>query len=184
MVGTDCSGIECLSQSLENMNISFTHRFSSEHDKTVQQIIKANLKPDILCGDLAKRSIAKVPKVDLYVTGFPCQPFSAAGKLQGFQDKKNRGTIVFHIMKYIRQKKPKIFILENVERITTLKEGEYLQIIMEELQSMPSYTIQSTVLNTQDHGLPQNTSRWYCVRILKQVQVDEFNSKISCSWYQ
>ena len=39
--------------------------------------------------------------VDVYVAGFPCQPFSTAGKQQGFEDSKGRGTIFHHILEYI-----------------------------------------------------------------------------------
>ena len=84
----------------------------------------------MLYDDMTKRNVDKVPHVDIYVIGFPCQPFSTAGKQQGFEDKQNRGTIIFHVIKYIQKHSPKIFILENVEGITTLKQGEYMHIIM------------------------------------------------------
>ena len=70
-LGTDCSGIECPTQALESMNISITHKFSSEHNSSVQQIIKDNFQPQILYGDLTRRNVDKVLQVDLYVTGLP-----------------------------------------------------------------------------------------------------------------
>ena len=45
---------------------------------------------------------------DIYVAGFPCQPFSTAGKQQGFSDEKGRGGIFFHVVEYIKQKLPKV----------------------------------------------------------------------------
>ena len=164
-IGTDCSGIVCPTQALENMNISIAHKFSSEHDSYIQQIIKDNFQPQILYGALTRRNLDKVPQVDLYVTGFPCQPFSTAGKQQGFHDKKNQGTITFNIIEYIRKCQPKVYILESVEGITTLENGAYLKVIMDELYSITSYNIFTSILNTKDHGLPRNRSRWYCVGI-------------------
>ena len=118
---------------MENTNISYQFKFRSEIDPKVREIIDAYFKPDVLYHDITKRDVTKVPHVDIYVTGFPCQPFSTAGKQQGFEDEQSRGTIIFHVLKYIRKHKPKIFILENVEGITTLKQGEYLDTIMREL---------------------------------------------------
>ena len=44
---------------------------------------------------------ADAPAVDVLVAGFPCQPFSAAGKQQGFEDTKGRGRIFFSVLEYI-----------------------------------------------------------------------------------
>ena len=47
--------------------------------------------------DITTRNLESVPSVDLYIAGFPCQPFSTAGKQQGFKDAKGRGTIINNI---------------------------------------------------------------------------------------
>ncbi len=127
-VGTDCSGMEAPIQALRNLGVSFTHVFSSDTDEKVRRTIRANYPPEILYRDITKRDVSKVPSVDLYLAGFPCQPFSYAGKKQGFQDSQNRGTVFFKILEYIRKKRPKVFVLENVKGITTLGNGKYLKL--------------------------------------------------------
>ena len=73
--------------------------------------------------DITARNTNDVPEVDVYFAGFPCQPFSIAGKQQGFEDKKGRGTIFFNIVEYLKLKLPKIFVLENVKGLVTLQGG-------------------------------------------------------------
>ena len=74
--------------------------------------------------------------MDIYIAGFPCQPSSTAGKQQGLEDTQDRGTIIFHISNYIKCQESNIFILENVEVITILKQGACLQAIMQEIHEM------------------------------------------------
>ena len=69
-VGTDCSGIECPTQALENMNLNICHTFSSEHGPMIQEIIRNKFQPKILYGDLTRRNVDNVPQIDLYVAGF------------------------------------------------------------------------------------------------------------------
>ena len=78
--------------------------------------IRENTSPKHFYKDIETRNHLEVEDVDLYIAGFPCQPFSAAGKQEGFKDSKGRGKIFFDILQYLKVKLPKIFILENVKR--------------------------------------------------------------------
>ena len=128
-VGTDCSGIEAPIQALMQMNIPFKHVFSSDIDKYCIKSIKANYEPEIIFGDkdgsfpegdITKRNIDNVPDIDLYVCGFPCQPFSMAGERKGFEDR--RGNVFFSCLEVIEKKQPKYFILENVKGLKSEKD--------------------------------------------------------------
>lgn len=100
---------------------------------------------------------------------FPCQPFSAAGKQQGFQDDQGRGTIFWSVREYIEAKRPKVFILENVSQLKTMQGGRYYQAITKSLVDLGGYTIFDQVINTKDHGVPQNRKRIYFVGIQQSV---------------
>lgn len=166
-IGTDCSGIEAPIQALLQLESEgllpngFSHEFSSEIDKYAIQSIKANYHPKVIYEDMTKREAKDVPDIDLYVCGFPCQPFSQAGKRKGFED--DRGNIFFQCLKVIQSKRPKYFILENVKGLLTHDKGNTFKVIMNCLQKLPEYNIHWKVLNTKDFGIPQSRERIFIV---------------------
>jgi DNA (cytosine-5)-methyltransferase 1 len=166
-VGTDCSGIEAPIQALKKLckkykNFNFLHEFSSEIDEYAIQSIQSNYNPKYIFGDITKRNPKHLPDIDLYVCGFPCQPFSTAGLRKGLND--SRGNIFFHCIKTIKNKTPKYFVLENVKGILSIEKGKTFQNMLQYMQdSLPEYNIYWNVLNTKDYGIPQNRERLYIV---------------------
>ena len=93
-VGTDCSGMEAPIQALKNLGVKFRHRFSSEIDASCMEMIRANAPPDILYdGDIRNRDNTETPAVDLYVCGFPCQPFSNVGSKRVLRTREGQSSL-------------------------------------------------------------------------------------------
>ncbi len=177
-IGTDCSGIEAPIQALKKLKIKYSHEWSCEIDKHAQASIKANYNPKILYDDITKRQVSKLPDIDMYVCGFPCQTFSMAGKRQGFQDA--RGTVFFYCVKVIRKKRPNVFILENVKGLLSHDNGNTLKTVLSTLNKLKNYNIYHKVLNTRHYGIPQNRERIFIVGIKKtsmKGKVFEFPKK-------
>ena len=165
-IGTDCSGIEAPIQALKKLGIPFKHIFSSDIDPYCRQSILANYEPEILDKDMTTRDVTKLPPIDLYVCGFPCQPFSNAGKRKGMKEK--RGQIFWHCLDVINEKLPSVFILENVKGIQTIDDGKTFNMIISELEEIGKYDVYWNLLNTKDYGIPQNRERIFIVGIKKK----------------
>ena len=164
-VGTDCSGMDAPIQALLNLGVPFKHEFSCDIDPFCRQTIAANYSPRILYTDITTRSIDDIPDIDLYVCGFPCQPFSRAGKQQGPNDA--RGTIVEHCIRVIAAKRPTCFILENVPGLVHMR--DFFDHIITQLQSIQGYTVHWRLLNTRHYGTPQNRQRVYIVGVQHNI---------------
>jgi len=167
-IATDCSGMETPVMALQNLGVEVDHVFSCDVNQHAKATIMANFPPTIFFDDLTKRDNSKAPAADLYVAGFPCQPFSLAGLRQGFADVRGRGEIFWHVRDYLEQKKPRVFVLENVSGLVRIKGGEYYRAILEALDALNTYNIYSKILDTKEHGIPQNRQRIYFVGISKR----------------
>ena len=186
-VGTDCSGIEGPIQALRNLGIEHRHVFSSETNKFCIQSIKANYNPEVLYGDsesstpngdITCRDHANTPQCDLYVAGFPCQPFSLPGSRKGLHD--TRGTVFESCLDYIRTQRPKFFVLENVKNLLYIENGSVFKHILSEIKSVPDYAVSYAVLNTKDYGIPQSRNRLYIVGMRGTDRPFVFPSPILC----
>ncbi|QZE12231.1 DNA cytosine methyltransferase [Mycoplasma sp. Ms02] len=142
--------------------------FSSEIDPYAAKTYFDNFN-EMPSGDITKIETSKIPDHNILCAGFPCQPFSLAGKRLGFED--TRGTLFFDVARIIEAKKPEAVILENVSGITNHNGGKTLQVIENTLTDL-GYKITWKLLNSKDFGVPQNRNRWYCVAIRNDIEVD------------
>lgn len=130
--------------------------------------LKHNFKHDFLVGDIFQIRNEFIPDFDFLLGGFPCQPFSASGKRQGFID--TRGTLFFEIERILKNKKPYGFILENVEGLVkhdleskNHSIGRTLTTILDKLQNDLGYTVSWKVFDSLEFGLPQSRKRIFII---------------------
>ena len=96
--------------------------------------------------------------VDILSGGFPCQPFSAAGKRNGVEDPRH---LFPYIADGIRECQPRIVFLENVEGIISAKtaDGEsVLQYVLRELEGL-GYRATAGVFSAAEVGAPHQRKR-------------------------
>ncbi len=115
-------------------------------------------------GDITKIKEKELPDFELLVGGFPCQSFSIAGKRGGFKD--TRGTLFFEITRILKAKHPRNFFLENVKGLLSHDNGQTFKTIVSTLNEL-GYDIQWQVLNSKNHGVPQNRERVFIIGHLR-----------------
>lgn len=142
--------------------------FSSDIDEAVQKTYAMNFgeKPN---GDITKIDAKDIPEHDILCAGFPCQPFSIAGRRLGFED--TRGTLFFEVARILKEKKPIGFILENVKGLTTHDDGNTMNVILNTIDEI-GYDYKYEVLNAKNYNVPQNRERWYCIGVRKDSDID------------
>ena len=148
-------GAECVfaSEWNEHARKTYEHNFSFISPKL--------FKSGNFAGDITKVNKQDIPDFDILTGGFPCQPFSQAGKQKGFED--TRGTLFFDIAEIIKIKQPKAFFLENVRHLYSHDEGRTYQEIKRVLTEELGYSLQEFIVKASDHGLPQHRPRLFMI---------------------
>lgn len=166
-------GIRCgLEQAAIECGLTPVCVFTSEIKSHAVKILKDNHPSDTISGDITKIETPNIPDFDVLCAGFPCQAFSAAGNRDGFAD--TRGTLFFDVERILKDKKPKGFILENVEGLINHDNGKTLQVIVGNLMAL-GYNVNYKLLNSKDFGIPQERKRIYIVGALNgQVDLEKF----------
>lgn len=141
---------------------------TSEIKTYAVKTLQHNFPHDFLAGDIFEIHNEFIPDFDFLLGGFPCQPFSAGGKRQGFLD--TRGTLFFEIERILRAKKPYGFILENVEGLVKHdlenkndEIGRTLKTILYTLENDLGYKTSWRVFDSLEFGLPQSRKRIFIV---------------------
>ena len=96
--------------------------------------------------------------VDILSGGFPCQPFSAAGKRQATEDPRH---LFPYIADGIRECQPRIVFLENVQGILSCTTGDgepVLKYVLRTLEEM-GYRATAGIFSASEVGAPHQRKR-------------------------
>lgn len=166
---------------------TFSHIFEKEKFKVIfandisecsEKMYNENNKTFFIKKDINEIDVKTIPKHDILTAGFPCQPFSIAGKKEGFKDK--RTNVFWKLLEIIKFHKPRIVILENVKNLKSHDKGKTFTIITDKIEEI-NYKIKYKVLNTCKISLvPQNRERIFilCFRELDDYNKFEFDFPI------
>lgn len=129
-----------------------------DNNRNAVETYKTNIGNHIICADINRMDISKIPHADVVIGGPPCQSFSLAGN-RNVEDE--RGQLVWKYIHIIEQVKPKAFVFENVTGLLSAKnaQGEKIIELLKVAFKNIGYTIEQQVMNAADYGIPQRRKR-------------------------
>jgi DNA (cytosine-5)-methyltransferase 1 len=147
--------------------------FTSEWDKYAQKTYEANFG-EVPAGDITKIKAVDIPKFDILLAGFPCQPFSTIGKREGFKH-PTQGTLFGDVVRILQHHQPRGFLLENVAGLKNHDNGNTLAVIEKELTRL-GYQYDYKIIDAVRFGVPQHRERIYIIgKLSKQPGKSEFD---------
>lgn len=162
--------------------------FANDVDRDAQTCYNANtlLTEDgsrCLLADIRDIEAENIPNFDILLAGFPCQPFSNAGKRKGVNDANGRGTLFAECERIIRNKiesghKPQAFVFENVRGILSSKMPDGKTSVPQEIVNRMhdlGYQVSMKLVCASDYGVPQKRYRVLIVGIDEQLGLGAFD---------
>ena len=134
--------------------------YFSEIDKYAIQVYKHRFKNSNYVGSVTDVYGRNLPNIDLITFGSPCQDFSNAGKRKGLKGK--RSSLISEAIRLIREKRPSVFVWENVKGTFSSNNGKDFTAILQAFTNIGGYRLEWQLLNTK-WFLPQNRERIYLV---------------------
>lgn len=137
--------------------------WANEIDSAACKTYRYNISSNLTEGDIKKVPADSIPDFDVLTAGFPCQPFSIAGKQRGFDDR--RGNLFFEITRIIDAKRPKVVFLENVPNLIEHDGGRTFLVIYNSLVRL-GYVVYYRIMPANEYGnVPQARKRIYIVAV-------------------
>jgi len=153
------------------LGFSEINREATENYKL--NFVDSNNDPEQELGDITKLNRLPFQNLDLIVGGVPCQSWSVAGKMRGFEDA--RGKLWSDALRIIKQNQPKAFIFENVKGLIDPRNNENLNLIIRSFQGAGYILPKPSLLNSYDFGVPQNRDRIFIVGFRKDIGLNSFS---------
>lgn len=134
----------------------FTPVLAVEWDLHAAATYAANFGEDhVICGDIAAVPDKRIPSADVIIGGPPCQGFSNLGT-RDVHDPRNK--LWKQYLRFVNKARPKVFVIENVERFRRSPEFELLKA--EEADGLlAEYELSDGLLLAADYGVPQRRPR-------------------------
>lgn len=144
--------------------------FASEINEDLRSLYKANygIEPH---GDITKVREEDIPTHDVICAGFPCQPFSLAGKKKGAECPTS-GRLIDDVVRIAKYHKPKFVVLENVPNVLSIANGAFWEYVVNSFNAI-GYHIDHRIISPVDIGIPQNRKRVFIVATRNDVEITD-----------
>lgn len=112
------------------------------------------------------KKIETTGKVTLVAGGPPCQGFSVQRR---GPDEDIRNDLIFEFLRLVKGFKPKIFLMENVAALASVKNKKYFDKLKDDAERL-GYVVQAKVINAADFGVPQTRKRLFVLGVRKNLK--------------
>ena len=154
----------------KSKHYSFSHVWATDWDADTCRTYEKNVLQNepharCICSDVRKLDIDRLPVVDGFLYGFPCNDFSLVGESKGLHG--NYGGLYTYGVKYISRANPLFFFAENVSGLSSANEGKAFKLILEALNNAGEfgYTITANLYKFEEYGIPQARHRYILIGI-------------------
>ena len=152
------SGIGGFSLGLESTGGFKTVQFV-ENNKWCQKVLAKNFPNVPITGDIKNYEPKRSGRIGLVCGGFPCQPFSVAGKRKGTEDNRHLWP---EMLRVIKASKPRWVIGENVRNLTSIQDGMVFEQVCTDLEN-EGYEVQSFIIPASAVNAPHQRYRVWIV---------------------
>lgn len=149
--------------------------YAMDFDKPICDIYTSNFPIECKHLDIKELQSKDVPDHDILTGGFPCQSFSVVAqnpKRLGYKD-DNKGRLFFEMCRIIKEKKPRVFVAENVKGLLSANKHEAFPLVLKEFQDA-GYHVKYKVLNASHYGVPQKRERVFIIGFRDKDAADRF----------
>ena len=131
--------------------------WANDFDKFAVETYKKNLGNHIVLGDITQIPSNEIPdNPDVVIGGFPCQGFSVNNTKRSMEDQRN--FLYKELLRVVKDKKPKVFVAENVKGLLSMEKGKVIEMIKRDFEDL-GYKVDYKILNAADYGVPQARER-------------------------
>ena len=173
-VGSLFSGAGGMDMGFENAG--FKVLWANEKNSDACDTYRSWSNAEVFCAGVEELDPGELSEVDVILGGFPCPGYSAGGP-RDLNDIRN--ILYLHFVQFVKNKKPKLFVAENVKGILSLGGGSAIRQIVKDFSSK-GYTLQVELLNSSDYGVPQDRQRVIIVGVRNDLK-GEFECPVSLS---
>ena len=139
------------------INAWFEVVWANDFFKEAVETYKTNIWDHIVHGDISSIPSSDIPNdFDVLLGGFPCQWFSIANKKRNMDDERN--FLYREMLRIVKDKKPKIFVAENVKGLLSMHNWKIIEMIVNDFKKM-WYTVDYKLLNSANYWIPQQRER-------------------------
>lgn len=165
-----------LSNSSTPSKFRYKHSFAIDYDSDTCKTYEHNVSKfeddvQVYQADIREFDLNKLPKVDGFLYGFPCNDFSLVGESKGLDG--TYGPLYKYGVEYISKNNPKFILAENVSGISSANSGKAFKQILKELRDAGEYGYELTahLYKFEQYGIPQARHRFIIIGFRKDLGI-------------